>query len=285
MFLRIAPELYLKQLVIGGMDRVYEIGKQFRNESLDNIHRCEFTPIELYRAYADYTDMITMVEHIFSKLVILINGSPILKYDIYDHNTKTKKSIEIIFATPFQRLDVITDLEKIGGFKFPEEILEDLSSENARQYLIDICEKRNIVCSEPRTTARLFDKLIGEYLEPLCINPTLIMRHPQIMSPLAKYDRNNKILTERFELFIVGNEYANAYTELNDPFVQKNCFDKQAKDKAMGDTEAQCVDDDYVKALEYGLPPTGGLGIGIDRLMMLLTNQSCIKEVITFGTQ
>lgn len=128
----------------------------------------------------------------------------------------------------------------------------------------------------------MLDKLVGHFLEPLCVNPTFIMNHPQIMSPLAKYHRTNPLLTERFELFICGREYANAYTELNNPIVQLECFEKQAKDKANGDSEAQPNDYDYVKALEYGLPPTGGLGIGIDRLIMLLTNQSYIKEVITF---
>lgn len=131
-------------------------------------------------------------------------------------------------------------------------------------------------------TPRLLDKLVGEYLEPLCINPTFIINHPQIMSPLAKSHRDTPYLTERFELFIAGKEYANAYTELNIPSVQKACFDKQAKDKEMGDSEAQITDNDYVEALEYGLAPTGGLGIGIDRLIMLLTNQQAIKEVITF---
>lgn len=282
MYLRIAPELYLKQLVIGGLEKIYEIGKQFRNESADHLHQPEFQSIEIYQAYADYTDMMKMVEHIIAGVVFSINGSHMLTYDSVDFSTGTSKKIEIDFMPPFARLDVITDLQKYGKFTFPEEILNNMDGENCRQFLINLCQERNIKCSDPKTIPRLLDKLIGEYLEPLCTNPTFIMNHPQIMSPLAKYHRDNRLLTERFELFINGREYANAYTELNDPVVQRACFEKQSKDKAMGDAEAQNKDEDFVEALEHGLPPTGGLGIGIDRLIMLLTNQSAIKEVLTF---
>ncbi len=272
MYMRIAPELYLKQLIIGGFEKIYEIGKQFRNESLDTSHNTEFTSIELYQAYADYTDMMRITEDILSGIVLMLNKSYIIDFD----------GKKIDFTPPFNRLDLIKDLEKMVDFTFPKEILADLSSENARQFLLNICLENNIHCAHPQTTPRLLDKLVGVYLEPLCINPTFIMNHPQIMSPLAKYHRENSILTERFELFINSREYANAYTELNNPHVQLDCFEKQSKDKAMGDAEAQLTDLDFVKALEYGLPPTGGLGIGIDRLIMLLTNQTAIKEVITF---
>ncbi|XWV25988.1 lysine-tRNA synthetase [Tupanvirus soda lake] len=281
MFMRIAPELYLKQLVIGGLEKVYELGKQFRNENLDRTHNPEFTSIEIYQAYADYHDMMAMVEELLSSLVKQLTGSYKLKYNVVDSLGLTNE-VEVDFEPPFQKLDFLNDLQKIAGFTFPPEILANFSSEDSRQFLIKICEERNVKCTDPKTIPRLLDKLVGEYLEPLCSNPTFIINHPQIMSPLAKYHRDNKLLTERFELFIVGKEYANAYTELNDPVVQRACFDKQSQDKASGDTEAQIPDDDFVKALEYGLPPTGGLGIGIDRLVMLLTNQSAIKEVITF---
>ncbi|XWV24747.1 lysine-tRNA synthetase [Tupanvirus deep ocean] len=281
MYMRIAPELYLKQLVIGGLEKVYELGKQFRNENLDRTHNPEFTSIEIYQAYADYHDMMSMVEELLSTLVLKITGSHKIKYDLVD-SSGIVKQVEIDFTPPFQKLDLMNDLQRVGGFTFPPEVLENLSSDETRQFLIKICDERKVLCSEPRTIPRLLDKLVGEYLEPLCTNPTFIINHPQIMSPLAKYHRDNKSLTERFELFIVGREFANAYTELNDPVVQRLCFDKQALDKASGDSEAQPTDDDFVRALEYGLPPTGGLGIGIDRLVMLLTNQSAIKEVITF---
>ena len=268
MNMRIAPELYLKQLIIGGFERVYEIGKQFRNESIDASHNPEFTSIEMYQTYADYFDMIHTVEELLSSLIMSITGSYTVQYG----------SVKIDFIPPFKQLDLISSLQSLGGFTLPK----DLESEEARQFLINTCQERNIICSDPKTIPRLLDKLVGVYIEPLCINPTFIINHPQIMSPLAKYHRENNSLTERFELFIGGREYANAYTELNDPRVQKSCFEGQAKDKSLGDTEAQINDDDFIKALEYGLPPTGGLGIGIDRLVMLLTNQSSIKEVITF---
>lgn len=282
MFMRIAPELYLKQLVIGGLERVYELGKQFRNEGIDQSHNPEFTSIELYQAYADYNDMMMMTEQFFSALVLKNNGSHILSYDLVNHTTGETKNVNIDFSPPFQKLDFIKDLQLHGKFEFPPEVISDLGNEMARQFLIKLCDERNINCADPKTTPRLLDKLVGTYLEPLCHNPTFIINHPQIMSPLAKYHRDDRNLTERFELFILGTEYANAYTELNDPRIQKICFEKQAMDKSMGDVEAQPTDNDFVTAMEHGLPPTGGLGIGIDRLIMLLTNQNSIKEVITF---
>lgn len=282
MAMRIAPELFLKQLIIGGFERIYELGKQFRNESINFSHSPEFSSIEIYQAYADYTNMLQLIEELLSSLVMELNGSYILKYDMTNDLTKECVSVEIDFTPPFKRFNLITDLEIYAGFTFPKEILEDFGSDNARNFLIDICARLNVECSNPKTTARLLDKLVGAFLEPKCINPTFIMFHPQIMSPLAKYHRDNKFLTERFELFIVQMEFANAYTELNDPSVQKKCFINQAVDRENGDDEAQIPDDDYIKALEYGLPPTSGLGIGMDRLIMLLTNQSSIREVITF---
>ena len=282
MYMRIAPELYLKQLVIGGMEKVYELGKQFRNESQNYNHHTEFSSIEIYQAYADYESMIEMVQEIFSKLVFMLNGSYILEYDQVNRETGVSNKVKIDFMPPFKRFDLMTDLQKYGGFVFPQEILNNFDSNETRLYLEKLCREKQIKCSDPKTTPRLLDKLVGEYLEPLCINPTFIMNHPQIMSPLAKFHRENKLLTERFELFILGSEYANAYTELNDPVIQKNCFIKQEHDKKLGDDEAQIRDDDYVTALEFGLPPTAGLGIGLDRLIMLLSNKSAIKEVITF---
>ena len=282
MYLRIAPELYLKQLIIGGFNKIYELGKQFRNENLDSIHNPEFQTVEIYQAFADYTDMMVMTENIFSELIYKIFGTHKIIYNHVDYEKQTNQLRELDFSLPFQKLDLIEDLQKYGKFEFPDEILSDFNSEKSKQFLQQICVDRNINCSEPQTIPRLLDKLVGTYLEPLCINPTFIINHPQIMSPLSKYHRSNNNLTERFELFICGREFANAYTELNDPFIQKSCFENQEKNKQNGDLESQSIDNDYVLALQYGLPPTGGLGIGIDRLVMLLTNQSSIKEVITF---
>ena len=283
MYMRISPELYLKKLVIGGLERIYELGKQFRNESLDCSHNTEFSSIEIYSTYSDYQDMLKITEELFSGLAVLVHGSYKFDYDLVNHSTGEKKVLTLDFTPPFQQLNLMSDLEKFGDFKFPPEILKDLGNEESRQYLIKLCEEKNVKCSDPKTVPRLLDKLIGEFLEPLCMErPTFIMNHFQIMSPLAKHHRDNPIYTERFELFIVGFELANAYSELNNPKIQQLCFEKQAEDKVNGDVEAQDNDLDYVKALEYGLPCCGGLGIGIDRLVMLLTNKSILKEVLTF---
>lgn len=283
MFMRVAPELYLKQMVIGGLERVYELGKQFRNENMDNSHNPEFTSLEVYQSYADYKTMITLTTELFSGLALLLCGGYKFDYTMVNYTTGEKQILHLDFTPPFNVLDIRTDLEKYGDFVFPADVLADLSSEKARQFLINLCQEKNINCSDPKTTPRLLDKLIGEFLEPRCMErPTFIMNHFQIMSPLAKYHRENPVYTERFELFIAGKEFANAYTELNDPAAQRKCFERQAADKASGDVEAQPVDNDYITALEYGLCPTAGLGIGIDRLIMLLTNQSAIKEVISF---
>lgn len=273
LFLRVAPELYLKQLVIGGLPKIYELGKQFRNEGIDATHNPEFTSLEVYSQYSDYNDMLLLTERLLSELIYSIKGSLIIEY----------QGQTIDFTPPFRRYDIWTDLQQAGGFTFPSD---DIDSLPFRNFLISLCVERNITCYEPLTTARLLDKLISCYLEPLCINPTFLMNHPQIMSPLAKPLTNggnaNQMLTERFELFVNRFELANAYSELNDPELQKKCFLKQFEDKQKGDAECPDIDNSYIKALEYGLPPTGGLGIGIDRLLMICTNQSVLKEVLTF---
>jgi len=275
LYMRIAPELYLKQLVVGGLDRVYEIGRQFRNEGIDLTHNPEFTTCEFYMAYADYNDLIRMTEEMLSGMVKEITGG----YKIsYHANGRDQPPVEIDFTPPFRRISMIKGLEEVG-IKIP---FSDLSSEETRQFLDDECKKRNIVCGEPRTTARLLDKLVGEYIEVQCINPTFICDHPEIMSPLAKYHREYPSLTERFELFVNTREVCNAYTELNNPHVQRDRFAQQAKDKERGDEEAQLIDETFCTSLEYGLPPTGGWGLGVDRLTMMLTNTTNIKEVILF---
>lgn len=273
MYMRIAPELYLKRLVIGGLNKVFEIGRQFRNESNDLTHNCEFTSIELYWRNADYNDLMTINEDLFKKIVLKINGS-------YKLNLNTDISID--FEPSFDKIDMIPTLEKKINIKFPHPT--QFESTDFNDLLDSICTKNNIECSKPRTTSRLLDKLVGFYIEPYCINPTFIYGHPQIMSPLAKWDRNRPGLTERFELFINGIEYANAYTELNDPKVQLECFKNQDKFRNLGDEEAQPPDYSYIEALEHGLPPTGGWGCGIDRLCMLLNNVTSIREVILFPT-
>jgi lysyl-tRNA synthetase class 2 len=275
MTMRIATELPLKQLVVGGFDRVYEIGKQFRNESIDRTHSPEFTSVEFYMAYADYNDLMNMAEDFFPKLAMHIHGSYKVKCKSFESDNEI---MEVDFTPPFARFDFVGELEKETSTIFPK----DLSSEDARVFLDELCNKYNIECSSPRTTTRLLDKLAGHFIEPKCINPSFVINHPAIMSPLAKWHRDNANFSERFELFMLGHEFANAYTELNDPFVQREAFENQLKDKNSGDEEAQDVDNIFIDALECGLPPTGGFGIGIDRLVMLMAGTNRIQDVILF---
>lgn len=188
--------------------------------------------------------------------------------------------VEVDFSPPFRRISMIKSLEEQLNVKFPAA--DQLQTPAANQFLDALCKKHEVECPSPRTTSRLLDKLVGEYLEETCINPTFICDHPQIMSPLAKYHRSEAGLTERFELFVMKKEVCNAYTELNDPMVQRERFAQQASDKAAGDDEAQLVDENFCTALEYGLPPTGGWGMGIDRMTMFLTDSNNIKEVLLF---
>jgi lysyl-tRNA synthetase class 2 len=275
LYLRIAPELFLKQLIVGGLERVYEIGRVFRNEGIDLTHNPEFTILEFYMAYADYNDLIELTEELLNGLVKHVTGTEVLTY--HPTGDKSGEAITIDFSRPFRRVDMLQGLRDAGV-----NVPEDLDTDEGNEILSQECIKRGVECPPPRTTARLLDKLVGDIIEPTCNNPTFITNHPTVMSPLAKWHRTIKGATERFELFCVGREICNAYTELNEPRIQRQRFSEQAKDKAKGDDEAQAVDETFCTALEYGLPPTGGWGMGIDRLCMLLTDNNNIKEVILF---
>ncbi|XP_023369860.1 lysine--tRNA ligase [Otolemur garnettii] len=277
LYMRIAPELYHKMLVVGGFDRVYEIGRQFRNEGIDLTHNPEFTTCEFYMAYADYHDLMEITEKLVSGMVKHITGG----YKVtYHPDGPEGQAYEIDFTPPFRRISMVEELEKALGVKLPKTNL--FETEETRKILDDICVAKAIECPPPRTTARLLDKLVGEFLEVTCINPTFICDHPQIMSPLAKWHRSKEGLTERFELFVMKKEICNAYTELNDPMRQRQLFEEQAKAKAAGDDEAMFIDENFCTALEYGLPPTAGWGMGIDRVTMFLTDSNNIKEVLLF---
>ncbi|KAG4301354.1 hypothetical protein PCANB_002294 [Pneumocystis canis] len=277
LYLRVAPELYLKILIIGGLNKVYEIGKQFRNESIDLTHNPEFTSCEFYWAYADMYDLMDITEKMLSTMVYELTGSYIIKYH---PNGIEEEELSLDFSKPWHRIEIIPFLEKKLDIVFPPG--DQLHTEETNKFLKDLCEKYNINCPPPTTNSRLLDKLVSEFLEPICVNPTFLIGHPQIMSPLAKNHRSKPGLCERFEVFLAYKEIINAYTELNDPFEQRARFEEQSRQKDKGDDEAQMIDENFCTALEYGLPPTGGWGMGIDRLVMFLTDSNNIKEVLLF---
>eukprot|EP01038_Epipyxis_sp_PR26KG_P006693 gene6693-9180_t len=273
MFMRIAPELYLKQLVIGGLERVYEMGRQFRNEGIDLTHNPEFTTCEFYMAFADYNDLLDLTEQMISGMVFEITGGYVIQYAADEGG----EPVSIDFSPPWKRIGMIEGLEQAIGVKFPA-----FESPELPKFLDEICRKHDVECRPPRTVARLIDKLVGHFLEENIINPTFITEHPEMMSPLAKTHRSKPGLTERFELFVCKREVCNAYTELNNPMVQRQRFAEQAKQASQGDDEAQVHDEEFCVAMEYGLAPTGGWGVGIDRLTMFLSNKWNIKEVLLF---
>eukprot|EP00746_Dinoflagellata_sp_MGD_P161196 gnl/MRDRNA2_/MRDRNA2_88257_c0_seq1.p1 gnl/MRDRNA2_/MRDRNA2_88257_c0~~gnl/MRDRNA2_/MRDRNA2_88257_c0_seq1.p1 ORF type:complete len:857 (-),score=231.53 gnl/MRDRNA2_/MRDRNA2_88257_c0_seq1:190-2610(-) len=278
LFMRVAPELYLKMLVVGGLDRVYEIGKNFRNEGIDLTHNPEFTACEFYMAYADYHDLMDMTEEMISSMVLNIKGSYKTKYH---PDGPDGKEIEVDWTPPWKRISLVEEVEKQSGMKFDRS--EGCGSKKCVDALDKLVTKLGLECPPPRSAARLMDKLCGHYIEDNIVHPTFIIEQPIVMSPLAKWHRDKEGLTERFELFVLGKEICNAYTELNDPIRQLACFENQVEQAKAGDEEANAkVDWDFVTALEHGLPPTGGWGCGIDRLTMFLSDNNNIKEVILF---
>jgi len=277
LFMRVAPELYLKMLVVGGLDRVYEIGRQFRNEGIDLTHNPEFTTCEFYMAFADMNDLMDLTESMLAGMVKYITGGYKIKYHPQGPDGP---EYDIDFTPPFKRVSMIDTLEEKLGVKFPPG--DRLHTDESSKFLDALCKKHEVECSTPRTVARMLDKLVGEFVEVDCISPTFITGHPQLMSPLAKKHRSIPGLCERFECFVATKEICNSYTELNDPFDQRDRFAQQANDKAAGDDEAQLIDENFCQSLEYGLPPTGGWGMGIDRLTMFLTDSNNIKEVLLF---
>lgn len=278
MFLRIAPELYLKQLVVGGLDRVYELGRQFRNEGIDLTHNPEFTSIEAYWAYQDHEDLMKMTEELLVGLAKHLHGSEVVRYAPRNSDGVELPEVFFNFKAPFKRLYIIPELEKRCNVTFPPEF----ESDEANRWLADLVAKKHVECNPPLTTPRLLDALIAHYLEPECTDPTFICDHPRVMSPLAKWHRKDSRLSERFELFVNKKELCNAFTELNNPLVQRAAFQKQVEDRDKGDDEAMDIDEGFVTALEYGLPPTAGWGLGVDRLVMFMTSQNNIKEVLLF---
>lgn len=265
-YMRIAPELYLKRLIVGGMDRVYEMGRVFRNEGIDNRHNPEFTSVEIYQAFADYRDMMDLTEEVVVKTAEKVLGTTTINYE----------GTTIELASPWKRMSMIEAVKEYSGKDFTN--VTDLEEARA------IAKELNVAVEPSFGIGKIINACFEEYVEDKLIQPTFITGHPKEISPLAKSNPENPEITDRFEAYIFGRELCNGFTELNDPIDQKERFLKQVEERANGDEEANMMDEDFVNALEYGLPPTGGLGIGIDRLVMFLTNSSTIRDVLFFPT-
>ncbi|MGH2639525.1 MAG: lysine--tRNA ligase [Rhabdochlamydiaceae bacterium] len=264
LYLRIANELYLKRLIIGGMERVYEFAKDFRNEAVDSNHNPEFTQLEFYQAYADYEDFMKLTEEMLSGVAKMIHGS----YE-FEYQDKT-----ISFKPPFKKVYLVEEIRKKSGIDISE--MEDKEAAAiAKKEKLDIPVKN---------AYHVADALFDKYVQPELLNPTFVVDFPAYMCPLTKDKRGNSKLSERFELFIAGKEIANCYSELTDPIEQRKKLEEQDKERKKGDDEAPPIDNDFIEAIEYGMPPLAGIGIGIDRLVMMMTNAASIKEVILFPT-
>lgn len=263
LYLRIATELYLKRLIIGGFEKVYEIGKNFRNEGMDKLHNPEFTAIEIYQAYADYEDMMKLTEDMLVTISKKIFGK-----EEFSYQGKT-----ISLQRPWRRASMLDLIKKETGSDF-----SDFNFEEIKKFCLD----NDIEVTSDSNAGKLIEAIFSEFVEPKLMQPTFVTDFPKEVSPLAKSNPDNPKLVERFEVFIAGNEYGNAFTELNDPIDQRQRLEAQAKMRELGDEEANVVDEDFIEALEYGMPPTGGLGLGLDRLVMLFTDNTSIKEVIFF---
>ena len=270
MTLRIATELHLKRLIVGGMEKVYEIGRDFRNEGMDNTHNPEFTMLECYEAYSDLRDIMNLTEGIFKSAALSVASSTVVEIEL------SGKKTSIDLSKNFKRLHMVDAIKEKIGIDFRKQ----MTFEEA----VNIAVNHGIEVQRHFTIGHIINEFFEKFVEETLIQPTFIFGHPKEITPLAKMSKEDPRFTERFELFIGGHEYANAYSELNDPIDQLERFKNQARDKELGDEEATGIDYDYVEALEYGMPPTGGLGIGIDRLVMLLTNTTTIRDVLLFPT-
>ncbi|MBU7456243.1 lysine--tRNA ligase [Leuconostoc fallax] len=266
MYMRIATELYLKRLVVGGMERVYEMGRIFRNEGMDPKHNPEFTTMESYAAYWDFTDVMNETEGIFKAAAKVVSDDLTINYQGTDIN----------LAKPFARQHMVDLIKTYTGVDFWEE----MSIEQARQ----LADEHHVTYEAYWQVGHIINEFFETFVEEKLIEPTFVYGHPVEVSPLAKKNSDDPRFTDRFELFIVGSEYANAFTELNDPIDQRARFEAQVAERENGNDEAESIDEDFIEALEYGMPPTGGLGVGIDRLIMLLTNSDTIRDVVLFPT-
>lgn len=265
MYMRIAPELYLKRLIVGGFEKVYEMGRLFRNEGMDIKHNPEFTSMELYQAYVDYHAMMDITERLFVYIAETVLNTDEITY----------QGTQISLKRPWKRITMADAVKKATGIDFMNK---DISAVEAE------CKAKGIELEKNLSWGKAMSELFERYVEETLIEPTFVIDYPVEISPLAKRKPEDERLTERFELFITAREFANAFSELNDPIDQRERFLAQAKEREKGDDEAQMTDDDYVTALEYGLPPTGGLGIGIDRMIMLFTDSYSIRDVLLFPT-
>ena len=266
LYLRIALELHLKRLIVGGMEKVYEIGRVFRNEGIDTTHNPEFTMLEAYTAYTDFNDVMNLTEGIIRNAAEKVLGTAKITYD--------GQAVDL--ESDFKRIHMVDAIKEQTGVDFWQE----MTLEEA----LALAEKHNVEVTEAMGVGHVINEFFETFVEETLTQPTFVYGHPVEVSPLAKKNPEDPRFTDRFELFIVGREFANAFTELNDPIDQRERFEAQEKERELGNDEAHGVDEDFLEALEYGMPPTGGLGIGIDRLVMLLTDAQSIRDVLLFPT-